>query len=152
VQAALKTAASSYHDKSAWSIVTLLVLQDGCFQLDQDFLVNVLQHVPDFMAGVLQHVKLQQRLGSCSLVCRDWHSAAAAATRDVSITLPLEYDPGWRRPQMLTSLEAWLRKHGRQARSLEAAWGEQVDKPGNRFPTRRHGLHLPCQQLGQLQT
>jgi hypothetical protein len=36
---------------------------------------------------VLRHVPLQQRLGSCSLVCRAWRAAAAAATSTVSTTL-----------------------------------------------------------------
>jgi hypothetical protein len=124
-------------------------LQDGRCQLAPDFLVNVLQHVPDFLVNVLQHVELQQRLGSCSLVCSSWRSAAVAATPDISITLPSDLEPWDPPPQELTSLEAWLRKYGRQASSLAAAWGK-----GNDARTTRElpVLHLPCHQLGQLQT
>jgi hypothetical protein len=119
-------------------------LQDGCFQFPLELLVNM-----------LQHVELQQRLGSCSLVCRAWRSAAAAATPHISISLPYNpnFDPTLPPPQQLTSFQAWLRKHGRQASSLAAAWAEDVDVMCRRnLAYGRPGLHLPCQQLGQLQT
>jgi hypothetical protein len=117
-------------------------LQDGCFQLHSELWVNV-----------LQHVELQQRLGSCSLVCRAWRSAAAAATPGISITLQRNLNLTLPPPQQVTSLEAWLRKHGRQASSLAAAWGD-FDNAwfSDNVAPERPGLHLPCQQLGQLQT
>jgi hypothetical protein len=108
---------------------------------------------PELLRNVLQRVELQQRLGSCSLVCRSWRSAAAAATPDISITLPAKTDLTLPPPQRFNSLEAWLRKYGRQASSLAAAWGGGDDAfPPMSLAPKRPGLHLPCQQLGQLLT
>jgi hypothetical protein len=108
---------------------------------------------PELLRNVLQHVELQQRLGSCSMVCGSWRSAAAAPTPDISITLPAKTDLTLPPPHRFTSLEAWLRKHGGQASSLAAAWGggDYAFPPMSLAP-ERPGMNLPCQQLGQLLT
>jgi hypothetical protein len=119
--------------------ISLLTVQARYTQLPYDLLVYV-----------LSCVERQQRLGSCSLVCRAWRDAAAAATTHVSITMPQAGSAPSQTAQCC-SFNLWLSKHGRQVDSLavELANAEKyfhVDKA-----PARPGLQLPCLLLRQLQ-
>uniref|UniRef100_A0A383V902 F-box domain-containing protein n=1 Tax=Tetradesmus obliquus TaxID=3088 RepID=A0A383V902_TETOB len=107
----------------------------------------------DLIAKILSFLDVQQRIGTCSLVCRAWRTAAAAATPDISVTLQLQ-DTSYQLEERCRSLTAWRRKHGRQAHRLHDICTDcdgwlghdfAFDTPATPF------FHLPCCQLGQLQ-
>jgi hypothetical protein len=110
-----------------------------------------LQLPADLLATLLGFVDVQQRIGSCSLVCHAWRNAAAAATPDISITMQLQ-DNLNQLNQQCCSLEAWLRKHGGHANRLELTCTECDGWPGGfYYPHERPpapSVHLPCNQLG----
>jgi len=65
----------------------------------------------DIWQRVLQYVPLQQRLGSCALVCSKLHAAAVAATDsiDTSSFKHVDHD----------SFLAYLQHHGSQLTSIK---------------------------------
>jgi hypothetical protein len=110
----------------------------------------------DILNKVLSFVERQQRIGSCSLVCRAWRSAAAAATPDISINLPVQ-DTTTQMDLRCSSLEAWLTQHGNQVHSLQlnctdiAGWSLGMCDPSCMGRTPMPTVYVPCQQLAQLQ-
>lgn len=108
----------------------------------------------DLLVRLLSCVDVQQRIGSCSLVCHSWRTAAAAATPDISITLRLQDTPN-QLDEHCCSLAAWLGQHGGQSNSLTLACTEcdGWPGPGYFYPEKRPpapSLYLPCSQLCQL--
>jgi hypothetical protein len=63
----------------------------------------------ELVSHVLRHVDMQQRLGSCSLVCRAWRAAAAAATSTVILNLSTSCSNS---SSKSNSLGQWLVAHG----------------------------------------
>jgi hypothetical protein len=110
-------------------------LQDFVFKLSDDLL-----------AKLLSYVQLQQRIGSCSLVCRAWRGAAAAATPDISITLQLQ-DTSTQLDERCSCLESWLRNSSHPVNCLTLTCTDCDGWPGgfwypNDAPEAPH-LHLP---------
>jgi hypothetical protein len=107
----------------------------------------------DILVKVLSFVERQQRIGSCSLVCRAWRSAAAAATPDISIILPKQ-DTFTPLDLRCSSFETWLVHHGSQVHSLQLGCTDIITSwPLGMSMGRSSALrvHMPCQQLAQLQ-
>lgn len=78
----------------------------------------------EIMQRIMQHVPLRQRLGfgsCCSLVCRSWAEAAAAATDSIVLDHCTAAD----------SLQLWLHNHGSKLTKLHlhAANGELTELP-----------------------
>jgi hypothetical protein len=117
----------------------VLHLQEHCGPLPTEVLVTV-----------LGYVDLQQRIGSCSAVCRAWRNAAAAAAPDINITLKRgsrfygDTDPSQRR-----SLQAWIKRHGMHVTALHVT-AAHVANESDELPTRPQ-LQLACRKLPQLQ-
>jgi hypothetical protein len=65
----------------------------------------------ELLSHVLRHVALHDRLGPCSLVCKAWQAAAAAATHSVNMRLRTRGNRPDRIYQV-ESLKQWLCKHG----------------------------------------
>jgi hypothetical protein len=86
---------------------------------------------------VLRYVELRQRLGTCSLVCRTWRAAAAAATSVVSVTLDDNCHA-----DKATRLQQWLCLHGSAVTELRAC----------RFVGSQCQLQLPVANLPRLQS
>jgi hypothetical protein len=120
-------------------------LQNNFYQLSGDLLVKV-----------MSFVERQQRIGTCSLVCHAWRSAAAAATSDISINLRLQ-DASTQPDGRCCALETWVMHHGEQVRSLQltctdiAGWPLGLCSPIGTGPTPTLQVHVPCQHLVQLQ-
>jgi hypothetical protein len=116
------------------------------------------------LANVLHRVDLQQRINTCTLVCRSWRKAAAALTTEISIrpyapendqnSLDLARDEEQQQPApQLKSLLAWLNRHGSLLEGL------QIKEAGNKEMSYAMAylslfqpvLQLPCHELQQLQ-
>jgi hypothetical protein len=97
----------------------------------------------ELVAHVLRRVELQQRLGSCSLICKAWRAAAVAATSNVRMSSSSQPLPVSR----FQSLELWLSHHAAAVTQLE------VDNRGRvaGLPYIRQVLQLPFAQLQRLQ-
>uniref|UniRef100_A0A383WCU0 F-box domain-containing protein n=1 Tax=Tetradesmus obliquus TaxID=3088 RepID=A0A383WCU0_TETOB len=100
----------------------------------------------ELVTHVMRHVDQQQRLGTCSLVCRMWRAAAAAATSNVRLA------PKWepRTPVRLENLSRWLLQHAAAAavKQLVVDYTCQSGSGGMKVPKL---LQLPAAQLQQLQ-
>lgn len=94
---------------------------------------------------VLRHVDLQQRLGSCSLVCRAWRAAAAAVTTEVAVTGCGAYGPA-SILQRVDSVGQWLCSHAAAVDQLTVQIANTAC-----FTTGAPLLKLPLTQLRQLQ-
>jgi hypothetical protein len=130
-----------------------VLLQEHCCELPSELLANV-----------LRRVDLQQRITTCTLVCRSWRTAAAAVTTDISIwpyvpakdknTRDLdEKDAQQQPPPQLKSLLAWLNTHGSFVEGLRIreAGNEESCYALAYLAFFRPVLQLPCHQLQQLQ-
>jgi hypothetical protein len=93
----------------------------------------------ELLSQVLRHVDLQQRLGSCSLVCKAWRAAAAAATSKVSLKLNTFEQP---KAILARSLGQWLGVHGAAVTHLSVT---------DAHPHPFAPFQLPCTVLTQLQ-
>jgi hypothetical protein len=89
----------------------------------------------DLLAGVLRLLPLQQRIGSCSLVCRSWRAAAALATPELAAINTQE---------TADALCAWLSGHG-------SSGVRHLNVQSNNHQERLE-FSMPWQQLGQLQS
>jgi hypothetical protein len=90
---------------------------------------------------VLRHIDLQQRLGSCSLVCKAWRTAGGAATSDVRMRYNYQGSDASCGRQ-LDSLRRWLPAHAAAVTQLcvEGCYGGTEP------------LQLPYATLQQLQS
>uniref|UniRef100_A0A383VKR1 F-box domain-containing protein n=1 Tax=Tetradesmus obliquus TaxID=3088 RepID=A0A383VKR1_TETOB len=101
----------------------------------------------ELVTHVLRHADLQQRLGSCSLVCHTWRAAAAAASSDVRLdgTSCLTPISGLR----IKSLGHWLLQHAAGVTQLEVHTRSIVLQAA---PGTDKVLQLPAAQMQRLQT
>jgi hypothetical protein len=95
------------------------------------------QQTLDQLALVLRLVPLQQRIGSCSLVCRSWRAAAALATAEIELK---ELNT----QQQADALCAWLLRYGSNGlRHLNVQSCIQQE---------HLAFSIPWQQLAELQS
>lgn len=99
----------------------------------------------ELLTAVLRHVPQQQRLSSCALVSRTWHTAALAATTRLSYDANCSKGAsGISAPangQGLAQLQDWLQQHGCRLQSLDLDF---------RWNAHNHKLSLLSMQLAQL--
>jgi hypothetical protein len=108
---------------------------------------------------ILQQFSQQERLGTCALVCRAWHTAAVAASTDVSLTHfsdscgsegPIS-DDTWHTIiyAKTESLAEWLLKHGSAVQHLTIS-GAQLYELYEDFEELQ--VAMPFAQLRQLRS
>jgi hypothetical protein len=90
---------------------------------------------PDVLLKMLRQLPFSVRLWECSLVCRAWRAAAAAATDELQIITPT----GFAQPPAFTS---WMHRHGSRLRALQL-----TTRASGMLP---HEVVLPFQQLQNL--
>jgi hypothetical protein len=101
----------------------------------------------ELLRSVLHRVDVQQRVGSCSLVCRAWRAAAGAVTTEVVVKSDKESPHHLSSRQRIYSLGQWLCAHAAAVDHLTV----QGDSEG---PFNAGGtplLQLPVSQVRQLQ-
>jgi hypothetical protein len=98
------------HPALLLAAVCSVCLQDG----DACLTITPPQLPEHVVAQVLRPVDLQQRLGACSLVCKAWHAAAAAATSAVAVSTSKDSSQ-----LKLQRLEQWLILHGAAVTQLK---------------------------------
>ena len=81
---------------------------------------------------VFQFLPLTDRLGSCSLVNRQWHKCAAAATQVLELECP-------QRPHLQAAFSSWMQHHGSHLERLKLKGYEKSI------------TSLPCPQLRDLE-
>jgi hypothetical protein len=87
----------------------------------------------ELLVAVLQHVGQQQRIRVCSLVCRAWRDAAAAATTSLIAKVS--------GPHSMPCLSSWLVSNNVQPAAVSLSGVSTLP---------RQSLCLPYSQLGQL--
>jgi hypothetical protein len=132
------TAALFVHPALLLAAVRLTCLQD----VDACQIATPSQLPEHVVAQVLRHVDLQQRLAFCSLVCRAWRAAAAAATSGVAVNTNKDGSQ-----LKLQRLEQWLITHGAAVTQLTVEHAYQLM---DRLSTKAE-LRLPFASLSRLQ-